>query len=343
MADPVPHEIRALADERARARRSRDWATADRLKAEIEAAGWRVVDAGTLSSLQRRPPSVVEVDGEVRYGASNAVPSRLAEPATAPATAVLVVGDEAGVLPASIVALQAHAPETQLVVVADAPSDEVAEELAALPATVEVVRLAPRLGAAAARNAGIRRATGLAVVLLSPRLVVESDVIAALVAGLDDPSVAVAGVLGMRTADLVHFEPAERGAGDVDAVDLTAMAFRRADYVERGPLDEHFTAEAYLDAWWSLVLRDVADEDLAGDDVAEGGAGAGDDTGEAPPESAAFAVVEPAPRRAVVVDAPHRLLGAEPAPPEERLAKKHRYRFLKAFATRRDLLVGSGR
>jgi hypothetical protein len=34
------------------------------------------------------------------------------------------------------------------------------------------------------------------------------------------------------------------------------------------------------------------------------------------------------------------MLGADPAPPDERLAKKHRYRFLKWFAGRRDLLVG---
>lgn len=336
MADPVPHEIRALGDERARARRARDWASADRLKAEIEAAGWRVNDAGTLYSLERRPPSVVEVDGEVRYGASSAVPSRLAEPATAPATAVIVVDEAAGVLLSCVAALQAHAPETQLVVVADGPSDEVATELAGLPATVEVVRLAPRLGAAAARNAGIRRATGLAVVLLSPRLVVESDLIAALVARLADPSVAVAGLTGMRTADLVHFEPAEPGADDVDTVDFTAMAFRRADYVERGPLDEHFTADAYLDAWWSLVLRDVAEEDL-GDEAVGEGADADEGRDEAP--EAAGGQPEPQPRRAVVVDAPHRLVGPAPRDPDERLAKKHRYRFLKTFATRRDLLT----
>ena len=39
----------------------------------------------------------------------------------------------------------------------------------------------------------------------------------------------------------------------------TAMAFRRSDYVERGPLDEHFRFYRNLDIWWSLVLRDDGD------------------------------------------------------------------------------------
>lgn len=311
MPDPVPHEIRALADERARARRARDWATADRLKAELAAAGWDVVDAGTLYSLQQRPAAVVEVDGEVRYGTSEAVPSRLGEAPTATATVVLVADDVAGVLPQSVAALLAHSPGAQLVAVANAPSEAVAAEVAELPAGVEVVRLASRLGAAAARNAGIRRATGSVIVLLTPRLEAEGDVVSALVAPLEDPSVAVAGVEGLATSDLVHFAVTPPGVAEAEAVSLRAMAFRRADYVARGPLDERFVLETYLDAWWGFALRDV-------------------------PEDADLDAV---PRRAVVVEATFRMLGDEPEPPGERLAKKQRYRFLKWFASRRDLLV----
>lgn len=311
MADPVPHDIRAIADERARARRARDWATADRLKSELEAAGWRVVDAGTMYSLERRPPSVVEVDGEAHYGASDAVPSRLAEPPGERTTVVLVADDAPGLLPRSVAALAAHSPGTQVVVVANAPADAVAREIATLPAGIEVVRLAPRLGAAAARNAGIRRASGEVVVLLSPRLEVGEDLVGRLAACLEDPSVAIAGVEGLTTTDLVHFAPADPGTGDAVAVSLAAMAFRRGDYVERGPLDEHFAIEAYLDAWWGLVLRDVAE------DAAE----------------------EAVPRRAAVVDARYDLMGDEHGAPDERLEKRQRYRFLKSFATRRDLLT----
>jgi hypothetical protein len=312
MADPVPHDIRMLADERARARRAHDWATADRLKAELAAAGWNVVDAASLYSLEPRPAAVVEVDGEVRYGTSEAVPSRLDQAPSATATAVLVADDEADLLPGSVEAALAHSPGVQIVVVANRPSDAVEAEIAGLPDAVEVVRLSSRLGAAAARNAGIRRAAGAVVVLMSPRLQAEGDVIGALASQLDDPTVAVAGVEGLATTDLVHFTVTPPGVTEAATVDLRAMAFRRADYIARGPLDEHFALEAHLDAWWGFALRDV-------------------------PEDAA---VDAVPRRAVVVAAPFQMLGPDPAPPDERLAKKHRYRFLKWFASRRDLLVG---
>lgn len=322
MADPVPHDIRQLADERARARRSRDWATADRIKAELEAAGWRVIDAGTLYSLERLPASVVEVEGELRYGASGAVPSRLEDPAEVPATVVIVAGGQAGLLPGGVDALRSASPGAQLVVVANAPADDVAAEIAGMPADVEVVRLAARLGTAAAVNAGVRRSVGAVVVVMDPRVEVHGDLVAGLASALEDRDVGVAGLRGLLTADLVHFETAQAGSTEVVAVDGLAMAFRRADYVERGPLDEQFTLPDYLDVWWSLVLRDPPEPDEADDE---------DETD--------ATEADLAPRRAVVVDVPVTVRGAEAPPSDERLAKKHRYRFLRRFATRRDLLV----
>lgn len=326
VSDPVPHPIRRLADERARARRARDWATADRLKAEIEAAGWRVVDAGTLSSLERGIPATVEVDGEVRYGTSAAVPSRLAEPPTARASIVLVAGARAGVLDRAVGALRRVSADAPVVVVANSPSGEAAAEVAALPADVEVLRLASRLGAASALNAGIRRAAGEVVVVLDPRVEVRADLARAMASALEDPSVGVAGLRGLATPDLVRFGPAPAGATEVVAVDGLAMAFHRSDYLALGPLDEQFTRGDYLDAWWSLVLRDgTAPLD------SDGPAGADEDV-----ETGA------APRRALVVDLPFVLLDGDEDPRDERLARRHRYRFLKRFATRRDLLTGAG-
>ena len=43
----------------------------------------------------------------------------------------------------------------------------------------------------------------------------------------------------------------------------TASAFRRADAVERGPLDERFRFYRNLDIWWSLVLRDEGEGSAA--------------------------------------------------------------------------------
>lgn len=312
MPDTVPHAIRLLAEERARARRARDWATADRIRAELEAAGWAVVDSGTRFALRALPPATVEADGEVRYGRSDAVPSLLGEPPDLAASVVIVAGGGEGLLPDAVRGVRAHSPGAQLIVVADAPPDAVAAEVGAL-GDVEVVWLARRLGAAAARNAGIRRARGRVVVLLDPRVVAGADLAGALTAALDDPTVAIAGLRGLATDDLVRFAPAPDGAGDVVAVDVLAMAFRRADYVARGPLDEAFLLDDYLGAWWSLVLRDALPD--AG-----------------PAEAPA------AHRRAVAVVVPHTLRDGGAAPADERLARRQRYRFLKSFATRRDLL-----
>ena len=271
-----------------------------------------MADAASLYTLERLPPKVVEVEGDVRYGASDAVPSRLGEPATGRETVVLVADAREGLIPTAVASLRTHSPDAQVVVVANDPTGPVAAELAALPAGVEVLRLAARLGTAAARNAGVRRAIGAAVVLLDPRVEAAADVAGALARALDDPTVAVAGLRGLATDDLVRFEAAPPDATEVVAVDALAMAFRREDYLARGPLDEHFTLDVYLDAWWSLVLRDV-------------------------PEDAEFGVTRP--RRAVVAPVPFTLRGDVPPDPDERLAKRHRYRFLRDFATRRDLLV----
>ncbi|MFN8629062.1 MAG: glycosyltransferase [Chloroflexota bacterium] len=309
MPDPVPHDIRQLGDERAKARRAHDWATADRLKAEIEAAGWRVVDAGTLYSLERKPPEVVEVDGEVRYGSSEAVPSVLESPASGAASVVIVADERASLVPVAARAVLASSPAAQVIVVANDPPEDAAGLLVGLEG-VEIVPLARRLGAAAALNAGIRRAAGEIVVLLDPGVEVQGDLAADAAAALADQNVGVAGLRGLATDDLVHFE-ITAVAPAAAAVDRLAIAFRRADYRERGPLDEHFERWSYLDAWWSLALRDVG-------------------------EDAVFGVDKP--RSAALLATGYSLRGEEPSTPDARTAKKHRYRFLKSFAARRDLV-----
>ena len=53
-ADEVPDDVRVLVDERASARAARDFARADALRAEIEAAGWEVEDSPDGSTVRRR-------------------------------------------------------------------------------------------------------------------------------------------------------------------------------------------------------------------------------------------------------------------------------------------------
>lgn len=321
----IPDEILGAAHDRARARQAHDWAEADRLRALIEAAGWKVVDRGTDFALSpAAPPDVEEASGRVRYGSSASVPSRLDEPAAGLATVVLVVTDHPSDLERALAGLRAHAPAgADAVVVADAPSEEgeaVLEALelrdgtqgATVQLPVDVVRTSERLGHAAATNIGIRRARAPIVVLLDTSLEPTGDFVTPLVEALEDPSVAVAGGWGIVSDDLRRFEDAP--AGDVDAIEGYCQAFRRAEAAARGPLDERFRFYRNLDIWWSLVLRDEGEGRR--------------------------------PRRAVrVADLPlerheHRGWTSLPEAERDRQSKRNFYRILDRFGSRRDLLVG---
>ena len=323
----APDDIIALADARADARRARDWARADELLALIGAAGWKVVDSGTMYDLVRAAAPDVAEGGVVRFGSSATVPSRLEEAPVGVASVVLVATDWPDDLARTHRALVEHSPDgTHVIVVANAPSEAQGAALDRLDATdpgapgvaTEVVWTSSRLGWAAALNAGIRRAAAPVVILLDTSVEPAGDLVSTLSAALEDASVAVTGPFGLVSGDLRRFDAAPDGAADVDAIEGYAMAFRRADYAARGPLDEHFVFYRNLDIWWSLVLRDQDD------DAPDG----------APPRRAVRVPV------AAVARHPHRGWSSVPDDERDRLSKKNFYRVLKRFATRRDLLVG---
>jgi len=315
----IPDDVLSAAHARARARGQRDWTEADRLRGEIEAAGWKVVDRGTDFALSpASAPDLVEAGGR-RYGSSASVPSRLADAPVGVATIVVVAGDAPARLEQVIGTLREHAPDgTQLVIVGDDPRPEQAAALDLIErdseqpgVATEIIRTSAPLGRAAALNAGIRRAAAPIVVLLDASVEPTGDLVTPLVAALRDPTVAVAGSPGLVSGDLRRFLPAP--AGDVDAIGGGCQAFRREDYIARGPLDERFLHPASLDAWWSLALRDGGEEGqhrraVAFDDL-------------------------PLRHRE---DGPANVSGTD----HERLAKRNFYRLIDRFGWRRDLLTG---
>ena len=193
---PVPREILTLAHARAKARRERDWPEADRLRDEIEAAGW--TDRRPRHGLRNWPahPPDLDVDGTTRYGASDSVPSRLEEALVGVATVVLVATDWPDDIARAVGALADHSPDgTQVVIVDDAVPEADRTTLKALDTTdpvrrsvrTEVVRLSARLGYATALNAGIRRAAAPIVVVMDPSVEVTGDLVGPLVTALEDP------------------------------------------------------------------------------------------------------------------------------------------------------------
>ncbi|MES2208957.1 MAG: glycosyltransferase [Chloroflexota bacterium] len=312
----VPQPILDAAHARSAARADHRWDEADRLRAQIEAAGWRVIDRGTSFRLEiAAPPDAI--DGAViRYGRSAAVPSRMAEPATARATLVVVASDACETLDPTIAGLRAHRGEDdQVLVIVDGPSPSLEAQLRALPMDIEVVRTAVTLGAGASLNIALRRATGTIIILVDPGVEPTGDIVPSLASALADRTVAVAGVRGRTTVDLRTYQDVATGA-DATVIAAGALAFRREDGLAAAPIDEAFSHPRHLDTWWSLTLR-------AG--------------------SPAQGVLPP--RRAVVVaGAPVRFGEAaslpDPADPVSvRQAKRNFYRLLERFRDRQDLLA----
>ena len=328
-----PQPVVDLAEARAVARRARDWAAADRLRAEIEATGWKVIDTGTLYDLERAVGPDVVTDGVIRYGSSVSVPSRLGDEPVGRASVVMIATAWPEDLARAHRSLVERAPDgTQLVVVANGASAAQAAALDGLDAAdpgapgvmTEVLWTSSRLGHAAALNAGIRRAAAPVVIVLDTDVEPTDDLVSSLVTALVDETVAVAGPFGLVTDDLRRFDAPPAGAADVAAIAGAAMAFRRSDFVARGPLDEHFVTPAHLDTWWSLVLRDEAAADPDAGDVDR----------------------DPSPlRRAIQVGAgsvvrhPPHDPAAVATGDRDRLTRRNFYRVLKRFGSRLDLAV----
>jgi cysteinyl-tRNA synthetase len=359
-----PAQITHLVRERTEARARRDWARADALKAEIEAAGWRVVDHGNRTSVTPAAPATVELDGELRYGSAAAVPSLLDSPATTTWTVVVVASEQPERVSRLLTALRTHAPDgTGVVIVANDPSDAQvaalgpeAPDRAPIGGIVpELLRTSARLGYAAALNIGLRRSAGEFVLLADATAWPAGDALTPLAATLGDSgdtgrlAIAAVGGFGLLAAEsgplrpnALHREPGSSGAtAEATALEGAWLAFRRSDYRELGPLDERFVTPSWLDVWWTLRLRAGAEyvESAEPDGPEESAAGeAAEATEPAEATEAGTHDIEmPAPRHAVSLQLPLDREDVAWPPDRSRLNRRNMYRVLDRFGWREDL------
>jgi hypothetical protein len=290
-----------------------DWDEADRLRGEIEAAGWRVTDRGPDFALApASPPDIVD-RGVVRYGSSASAPSRLGEAPTAPATVIVRVSDQD---PRALLgSLQANlAAATHVVIVADDPAPGAAATLAGGRGSghldVEIIWTSARLGPAASLNLGLRRSRGDTVVVLGPTTELRGDPLPRVLPALASTEVAVAGADGLAGSDVRNLRPAP--PGQVVALDGRCVAVHRGLAAARGPIDERLATWRLLATWWTLVLRDRG-------------------AGQPPLQAIALGDLPIADCEAVPADVA--------AADRDRLVRRDRYRLLDRFGSRPDLLV----
>ena len=246
----APPEIQDLASRRAAARAEKDFATADVLRDEIEAAGWTVADVPGGWTLEPLGRPEDDVAGPMR---ARDVASVLDAPASVDASVHWVAEGWPDDIVRAIDSFRAHAGDrTSQFVVADVTGAD--------PATfgedVEVVSLELGTGWGAACNAGLKRSLGALVLVMDGSIEATGDVLGPLEAALADPDVGIAGPFGIVTRDLRQFDEAP-GAGPCDAVEGYCMAMRREILGRAGLFDEKFKWYRTADIEYSFRVKDL--------------------------------------------------------------------------------------
>ena len=245
----APEDVARLAEERAAARASRDFATADALRARIAEAGWAVVDEAEGYRLEPAPSEDAE---PIRRRKADDVASILQEEPDMDVSVQWVCEGWPEDIERAIAGFRANEGDRSVQYV-------VADVTDRAPASwgegIEVVWLEEGTGWAAARNAGLKRTRGRMVLLLDGSVEPDGDVFGPLEAALARPDVGVCGPYGIVTHDLRRFDEA-RG-GDVDAIEGYLMALRRETVLAAGLFDEKFRWYRTADIEYSFRVKEL--------------------------------------------------------------------------------------
>jgi cysteinyl-tRNA synthetase len=245
----APADVVRLAEERAAARSSKDFAAADSLRDRIAAEGWTVVDEPDGYRLEAVEATVPPPVGRIK---AESVSSLLDHDADVDVSVQWVCEGWPEDIERAIAGFRRHEGDRSVqYVVADVTD----REPAAWGDRVDVVWLEEGTGWGAARNAGLKRTRGRVVLVTDGSVEPTGDVFGPLESALADPDVGVCGPFGIVTRDLRQFD--ESPGGDSDAVEGYLMALRRETLIAAGLFDEKFRWYRTADIEYSFRVKDL--------------------------------------------------------------------------------------
>ena len=256
----VPASVHASLQQRHELRTQRQYVEADAIRKELREQHCVVEDhpAGTrarpMTGLERRTEQWRSVSS------SHEVPSLLEASDTVDFSVVVVACNyQTDVQRCVESALRwSNRHTVEVVAVDNGSTDGTGEwlhEASARDPRIQVVHADHVIGDAAAKNIGLKRSQGWAVVVLDTSTEVTGDIYTPLTCHLEDPLVGVSGPFGLLTSDLRHFDEVD-SVSEADAMQGYCFAFRRANLKDVGWMPEAFRFYRNLDIHYSFQFKD---------------------------------------------------------------------------------------
>ncbi|SRR5258708_22290055 len=253
----IPAEILALSHERDLLRRRGQYERADRLKREIEDAGYAIRDNPRGAHLVILPS--IETDGKL-YRTVRQFPSHLDETDLCTFSVNILAQNNFEQTRRCVESVLCFAGDTsiEIILVDNASQDGIdlwAEVFKCDEPRLRVLRASRVMGAAEARNIGLKSSRGRYILLLDSNIELTGDIFTPLEKTFNDHKVGLTGLRGLCTDDLRHFKESEQI--EVEVVDGLCMAFRRTLLKEAGLFDERYRFPQYMDIDFSFAIRET--------------------------------------------------------------------------------------
>ena len=311
-----PEALERLA-QRSSLRQTGEYEGADRIRADLEQAGYVVEDDAETSRI--RPKADWEKLTEDRDIVSSAseVPSLVHESDSRDITIGIVASNYVDDVKRAVNSAfrWSEGRDMEAVILDNGSTDDTSEWLESLAARdprVRVIHADHKLGEGAAKNIVLKQSLGRTVVLLDTSAEISADIFGRIEEMLDQDGVGVAGPFGLRTDNLHHFHDGEGESGDMDAMQAYCFAFRRSSLKEVGLMRESFRFYRNLDIDYSFHFKEKGKKIVA--DASLG-----------------------------VVQHEHRVWTELAEGERDELSLKNYRRFLEKWGDRADLLVSSKR